>query len=85
MIQTQSVIVYRNRVEHDLYENGLIFPIVVFVLVTAAMAVILSSIGEWVAKKCKWSLYSWQRTWVSYAAVGFSVVLGAFALFAMLP
>lgn len=76
---TQTVIVYRNRVEHDLYEHGLIFPIIMFVCITCILAVSLHKLLDLVSKKQRWTQWSTQYKWLSYAAIGLSVVLGGYS------
>lgn len=75
---TQSIIVYRNPLEQQIWESGMVGPIFVFVVLTVAFVLILSKLGDKIAKKMGWSMFSTQFKWLGYAELVLGVFLAGF-------
>lgn len=49
MNQTQSIIIYRNPMEQQFWESGILFPLLVFMVLTVALgAVFMSVVNQYV-------------------------------------
>ena len=74
MNQTQSIIVYRNPLEQQMWENlmnGNLFPIIAGAVVFFAVFLITNGVLS------KFVPGAWRKAWVSYVALG----LGTFSAF----
>lgn len=70
-MSTQSIIVYRNPLEQQFWESGLVFPLIVFMVVAVVSIVVLTTIAKWITRPM--STANDVANWVAIATgVGFA-------------